>query len=84
MQVEYFYSNDYAGFESGKFTYYYGYEETDPKDEDMWCFVVKENGKIIFKLTEKEIEEKLGKSNSRLEGVRDFLLGGIAIYELLR
>lgn len=84
MQVDYFYSDDYAGFESGKLHFYYGYEETDPEDENMWCFVVKNNGQVIFRLNEREIQKSLGKDSWRLNDVRDYLIAGVAIYKLLK
>ena len=46
MQVEQYYSDDYAGLESGNLKFYYGYEVEDPLTED-WCFQVKKDGKEI-------------------------------------
>jgi hypothetical protein len=58
MQIEQYYSDDYAGLESGKYHFYYGYEKTieDENGDDIWCFTVTENGNEIFRKTRNEIE----------------------------
>ena len=80
MQVENYYSDDYAGLQSGCFNFYYGYEVTDPADEEMWCFQVKKNGTEIFRVTRKEIEN----SFEQLNDVRDYLIAGIGMWLLLK
>ena len=82
MQVEQYYSDDYAGLVSGKYKFYYGYEVTDPNDEDMWCFQVKENGIQIFLKTRKDIEYSI--INTQLDKPQDYLIAGIGIWLLLK
>lgn len=81
MQVEQYYSDDYAGLNAGKFSFYYGYEETDVKN-DSWCFVVKENGREIFRKSEIEIKKNI--DNRQLDDVRDYLIAGIGMWLLLK
>ena len=80
MQVNQYYSNDYAGLVSGKYKFYYGYEVTNDKDE--WCFQVKENGIEIFKISEKEIEKNI--DSHQLDMPQDFLVAGIGMWLLLK
>lgn len=47
-------ASDYAGFEGGKWSAYYGYEETDP-DTDDWCFSLKKDGKEVFRATNEQL-----------------------------
>ena len=82
MQVENYYSDDYAGLISGNLNFYYGYEVTDPKDEDMWCFQVKKHGEVVYTVTTKEIESSVGVR--QLNDVRDYLIAGIGMYFLLK
>jgi hypothetical protein len=81
MQVEQYYSDDYAGLVSGKYKFYYGYEVEDPLTEE-WCFQVKENGKEIFKVTTKKIEESV--DNRQLDNPQDYLVAGIGMWLLLK
>jgi len=82
MQVDSYYSDDYAGLESGYLNFYYGYEVTDPADDGMWCFQVKKNGIEIFRVTREEIEKT--KSYDQLNDVRDYLIAGIGMWLLLK
>ncbi len=82
MQIEQYYSDDYAGLTSGKFKFYYGYEVTDPKDKELWCFQVKEHGNIVFQVNQTEIEKSV--KNDRLDSVRDYLIAGIGMWLLLK
>lgn len=79
MQVEQYFSDDYAGLTSGKYTFYYGYEETNENYE--WLFTVKENGKRIYQLTTSEIEQV--NKNDLLRYPVNYLLAGIGIWMLL-
>lgn len=81
MQVEQYYSDDYAGLISGKYKFYYGYEVEDPLTEN-WCFQVKENGREVFKATTKKIEESI--NNDQLDKPQDYLLAGIGMWLLLK
>lgn len=49
-------ASDYAIATTGKFHFYYGYEETDPNTED-WCFVAKKSGKEVMRLTNSQLLE---------------------------
>jgi len=80
MQVNQYYSNDYAGLVSGRYKFYYGYEVTNDKDE--WCFQVKENGIEVFNISEKEIEKNI--DSHQLDMPQDFLLAGIGMWLLLK
>ena len=79
MQVEQYYSNDYAGLDSGRFSFYYGYEVEDPSTEE-WCFQVKENNKEIFNITSSYIEKQINNLNTP----QDYLIAGIGIWLLLK
>lgn len=81
MQLEQYYSDDYAGLTSGNLHFYYGYEVEDPKTQD-WCFQVKKDGVEIFRATSKEIEKAV--KNERLSIVQDYFLAGIGIWLLLK
>jgi hypothetical protein len=70
-------SDDYAILDSGRYYFYYGYEE---EIDDEWCFVVKENNKILLKITTSEIERKI--DGFRLNSTQDYLLSGIGIWLL--
>ncbi len=78
MQVEQYFSDDYAGLESGRYSFYYGYEVTDG---DEWCFIVKEKGNVVFKQTTSQINKSV---NSDLDRPNDYLLAGIGIWLLLK
>jgi hypothetical protein len=81
MQVEQYYSDDYAGLDSGNLKFYYGYEVTDPSTEE-WCFQVKKNGIEIYKITTSKIEESI--DNRQLDKPQDYLIAGIGIWLLLK
>lgn len=78
-QIEQYYSDDYAGLVSGKYSFYYGYEVTDPNSEDDWCFQVKENNKVVYSLTATELKQ----INNDLNDCKDYLLTGIGMWLLL-
>jgi hypothetical protein len=81
MQVEYYYSDDYAGLESGNLKFYYGYEIEDLETED-WCFQVKKNGQEIYRINRTQIEESI--DNMQLNDPQDYLVAGIGIWLLLK
>lgn len=78
MQAKISYSDDYAVAESGRYLFYYGYEKTK---DDQWCFVVEEMGKEVFRLTTKEIEQKID-HKSHIDMIQDYLLAGIMLWKL--
>ena len=82
MQVENYYSDDYAGLDSGNLKFYYGYEVTDLTNNEMWCFQVKKDGLEIYRATQKEIQNKV--RDRQLNDVRDYLIAGIGMWLLLR
>jgi len=82
MQVEQFYSDDYAGLESGNLRFYYGYEVEDSLTEE-WCFQVKKNGREIFRTTRSKIEESVD-TNILLDKPQDYLISGIGMWLLLK
>ena len=66
--IEVYTSDDYCGLELKGISFYYGYEETDcPKhsnkeeceekdcEEREWCFVAKNNGKVVTRMRRSEI-----------------------------
>ncbi len=81
MQVEQYYSDDYAGLVSGNLKFYYGYEVEDEETED-WCFNVMKDGKEIFRLTQTKIEKSI--DNRQLDMPQDYLVAGIGIWLLLK
>lgn len=81
MQVEQYYSDDYAGLESGNLKFYYGYEVEDPLTED-WCFQVKKDGNEIYRATRSKIEESV--NNRQLDMPQDYLIAGIGMWLLLK
>ena len=81
MQVEQYYSDDYAGLKSGNLSFYYGYEVEDESNED-WCFQVMIDGKEVFRLSTKKIEESI--NNRQLDKPQDYLIAGIGIWLLLK
>lgn len=80
MQVEQYYSDDYAGLDSGNLRFYYGYEETSKNLE--WNFVVLKNGTEVFRRGQSEIEKSV--KDDQLDDVRDYLIAGIGMYLLLK
>ena len=81
MQLSYGYSDDYAILESGKYTFYYGYEETD--ENENWLFIIRQNGNVIFQKTSKEIENSLN-DNYQLHYPVDYLNVGIGLWLLIK
>lgn len=81
MQVNYYYSDDYAELESGNLSFYYGYEVEDPETED-WCFQVKKGGREIFTMTGSKIEKSI--DDRQLNTPQDYLVAGIGIWFLLK
>jgi hypothetical protein len=81
MQVEQYYSDDYAGLKSGNISFYYGYEVEDELTGDS-CFNVVIDGKEVFQLTTKKIEESI--NNRQLDKPQDYLIAGIGIWLLLK
>ena len=79
MQIDQYYSDDYAGLVSGRYHFYYGYEKPDPVTGEP-CFTVVENGVEVFRLTTTMIEKAM--NCDQLYGMNDYLLRGIAIYLL--
>lgn len=82
MQVEQYYSDDYAGLKSGNIHFYYGYEVTNEKDEDDWCFQVKIDGKETYRIPTSEIVKSI--DDRQLDSPQDFLSAGIGIWLLLK
>lgn len=88
MQVEQYYSDDYAGLKSGNISFYYGYEvECESNEEpssfnENWCFQVMVDGKEVFRLSTKKIEESI--NNRQLDKPQDYLIAGIGIWLLLK
>lgn len=81
MQVEQYYSDDYAGLNSGNLKFYYGYEVIDGLTDD-WCFQVKKDGKEVYRVTRKKIEESI--DNRQLDKPQDYLIAGIGMWLLLK
>lgn len=81
MQVEQYYSDDYAGLESGKYQFYYGYEIED-KETEEWCFQVKENGEEIYRIISSDIEKIL--DSRQLTMPQDYLVAGIGLWLLVK
>ena len=81
MQVEQYYSDDYAGLNSGNLKFYYGYEVEDPLTED-WCFQIKKDDKEIYRATRSKIEESV--NNRQLDMPQDYLIAGIGMWLLLK
>ena len=78
MNIEIYYSDDYAGLISGNKAFYYGYEVTDSSDE--WCFQVKIDGVENFRKTSRELEDTIKDCDFR--DSRDYLLAGIGLWLL--
>lgn len=85
-KINVYYSDDYAGLDSGKYHFYFGYEVTHcpvkshKDDEDCYekdcvkredCFVATIGGKEVLKLTRSQLHPKTN------EDVTFFLLAGI-------
>lgn len=51
-QPHWYSASDYAGLHAGRFSFYYGYEETTGGE---WCFVAKRAGEEIFRATATEL-----------------------------
>lgn len=86
MQLDVFWSDDYAGLYSGKYQFYYGYEVTlnDEDDDSEWCFQVKENGREIYKTPQSEIDKITKNCSGNIDSPKDYLLAGIGIWLLLK
>jgi hypothetical protein len=63
-----------AGFDSPKFSVYYGGKEID-QDTEEWAFVIKKNGKEVFRVPNSEL---LQCANG--ESPTDMLIAGLALY----
>lgn len=83
-------SDDYAGLDFGKYSFYYGYEETVPEDayereldEFDWAFVAYIDKKEVMRLSFTQIKSYLDKhSRERLDNfeIDSVLLAGIAVF----
>jgi len=80
MQVEQYYSDDYAGLNTGNLKFYYGYEVEDPLTEE-WCFQVKQDDREIYRATRSKIEESA--NNWQLDTPKDYLIVGIGMWLFL-
>ena len=69
-------ASDYAEATSGKYQFYYGYEETDPNSED-WCFVARKGGKELMRLTNSEL---MSLCDVDQQSPQSMLLTGILAY----
>ncbi len=72
-------ASDYAGIKVGKYSFYYGYEQTKTVDgEDQWAFVAKVNDNEAMRLSTTELEMK------HFSGMGDepseYLLVGLALF----
>lgn len=76
-------ASDYAGFENGEYSIYYGYEKTicanhgtkkcpEECDEYEWAFVAEKNGKEVMRLGTGELH------HSKNEDPMFYLLAGVA------
>lgn len=74
MRPDIYSASDYAGFETGAYKAYYGYEETDPTT-DEWCFVLYKRGKEVFRARNTELLMVAAG-----EGPSDMLIAGLALY----
>lgn len=79
MKIEQYYSDDYAGLDTDNIKFYYGYEVTNPKDPDEWCFQVKIKGEVVYTAGTKKIEKSVD-DNHQLNDVRDYLIAGIGMW----
>lgn len=77
MNIEIYHSSDFAGLKTADFSFYYGYEETDPITEE-WLFEFKKNKTKIYSLTSSDIENQCLKKS--LNTPKDYLLAGIGIW----
>ena len=75
MKNEVYYSDDYAGLNTGDIEFYYGYEAEEKWE---WCFLVKKNGTPIMLLPTSKIQSE--SDPFQLDSPRDFLLAGIGLY----
>ena len=68
----YYIASDYAGVAGGGVSFYFGYEETM---YDEWCFVVKEHGKEILRLTQSElgVKDRFAVEENLLAGISEWL-----------
>jgi len=83
MQVEQYYSDDYAGLISGKYKFYYGYESFDEEEHEEWYFYVTINGNVVFKQSTSQIEQNLD-STDQLNEPTDYLVAGIGMWLLFK
>jgi len=89
-KIEVFYSDDYAGCENGKFSFYFGYEMTfcklHGKDTDCECenkedcFVARVDKKEAMRLTRGEIEVLVEYASPELSEPPQYLMAGIMEY----
>ncbi len=79
MKPNIYSSGDYAGLETGRLKFYYGYEQTiadmDSPNAEEWCFVVWKDGKEKMRIPTTQLDD-LGNMGSP----KDYLLAGIALY----
>ena len=65
-------ADDYAVVAGGRFSFYFGYEETI---DDEWCFVVKEIGVEILRLRQSElgVKDRWNVGENLLAGIAKWL-----------
>jgi hypothetical protein len=90
LKSQVYYSDDYAGCENGKHSFYFGYEKTfcklHGKDSDCECenkedcFVVDVDSKEVMRLTRTEIEKLVSYASPELSEPPQYLLAGIMEY----
>jgi hypothetical protein len=76
-------SSDYGGMDAGRYSFYYGYEETicyahTECDKDCeqreWAFVVKVDKKDVFRIGSSKLETKrYNIAECLLDGIRQFI-----------
>lgn len=87
-KTEVYYSDDYAGCENGKHSFYFGYEQTfckaHGKDSDCECrddcFTASVDGKEAVRFTRTELEKMVEYASPKLSEPPQYLLAGIMEY----
>lgn len=74
-QIDVYSSGDYAGVYIGGYSFYYGYEETDPITEE-WCFHVTFEDKEIARFTTSQLDAVASTDKTP----QSYLLAGMSLW----
>jgi hypothetical protein len=73
-------ASDYAGLETDRWHFYYGYEfARDPEGEEVWGFIARYDGKSMFRISAEDMQAAVKRPLTTLD-TSEMLLLGIGLF----